>query len=186
MFFIDTDEQAKLNNATNYMRRLIPRKEGILKSMVEYLYVPIDRISPGPIQITFKRSSYQGFQTLFTDKLEHDIASCQQAMAEFKNVEEVEEFKKDWDLRLGAGRNDSDVFKETKKKIQIYGSRIERIPDQNRHFESITLVCEPLKKQLAKIPKEIDKEINLNFKSCLMEDMRQLKEELSKTQETLD
>jgi hypothetical protein len=104
----------------------------------------------------------------------------------YKNVEDIEEFKKEWDSKQGMGRNDSDVYKETIKKLKDYEQRIAQMPEERNRFVTVLLDCVTLKKKLSVIPKEINNQINHNFKGTLMEDMRQLKEELSKITEVLE
>lgn len=107
-------------------------------------------------------------------------------MNKYKDVEEIEEFKKEWDSKQGMGRNDSDVYKETIKKLEDYNRRIAKVPEAKGQFGTILLECSTLKKRLVSIPKDINDQINHNFKGTLTEDMRQLKEELSKITEVLE
>jgi hypothetical protein len=67
-------------------------------------------------------------------------------------VQEIEEFKVDWDSRQGVGRNDSDVYKETMQKMKEFNKRIAEVPDKSLRFGTITFECSTLRKYLLKIP----------------------------------
>jgi hypothetical protein len=67
-------------------------------------------------------------------------------------VQEIEEFKADWDSRQGVGRNDSDVYKETMQKMKEFNKRIAEVPDKSLRFGTITFECSTLRKYLLKIP----------------------------------
>jgi len=39
----------------------------------------------------------------------------QKEIAKYYNVQEIFDFKREWDAKQGIGRNDTDVYKETMK-----------------------------------------------------------------------
>jgi len=70
--------------------------------------------------------------------------------------------------------------------MKEFNKRIAEVPDKSLRFGTITFECSTLRKYLLKIPQKIIESITHNFKGTLMEDTKQLKEELSKTSEVLD
>ena len=67
-------------------------------------------------------------------------------------MQEIEEFKADWDSRQDVGRNDSYVYKETMQKMKEFNKRIAEVPDKSLRFGTITFECSTLRKYLLKIP----------------------------------
>jgi hypothetical protein len=136
--------------------------------------------------IPFRRTSYKLFALLFNQTFDDDVKDLKREMEVYKCVEAVEEFRVDWETRLKIGRNDTEVFRDTKKRIGEFEKSIAKLPDTNKGFGHIQLLCEHVKKYLIRIPREIESQINHNFKDTLMEDMRQLREELGKVSDVLE
>lgn len=170
------------------MRSIISHQQEVTQAKFEYLFDEkvYDYKTATTWKVPFKRTSFSEFSIFFNRQLDQDINAVQKEIEKYRNVQEIEEFKTDWDSRQGVGRNDSDVYKETMLKMKEFNKRIAEVPDKSLRFGTITFECSTLRKYLLKIPQKIIESITHNFKGTLMEDTKQLKEELSKTSEVLD
>ena len=136
------------------MRSIISRKQEVTEAKFEYLFDEkvYDYETATTWKVPFKRTSYLEFSLLFNKQLDQDISAVQKEIEKYRNVEEIEEFKADWDSRQGVGRNDSDVYKETMQKMKEFNKRIAEVPDKSLRFGTITFECSTLRKYLLKIP----------------------------------
>ena len=136
------------------MRSIIYRKQEVTEAKFEYLFDEkiYDYETATTWQVPFKRTSYPEFSLLFNKQLDQDISAVQKEIEKYRNVQEIEGFKADWDSRQDVGRNDSDVYKETMQKMKEFNKRIAEVPDKSLRFGTITFECSTLRKYLLKIP----------------------------------
>ena len=189
LFFTEGQNSLKLHQAASQMRRIIPAMEEVLQNKYEYLYLDKkqkNKIIKKKTGVDFKRTTYKYFHNQINTQIETDISNLQKEIAKYYNVQEIFDFKKEWDLKQGIGRNDTDVYKETMKQMADFKKRIAELPEKNPRCGTITFECLSLKKQLQEIPKKITESIQHNFKGTMIEDTKALKEELSTLSDVLD
>lgn len=81
------------------MRSIISIKQEVTESKFEYLFDEkmYDYETATTWQVPFKRTSYREFQILFNRQLDQDINAVQREIEKYRNVQEIEEFKAEWD-----------------------------------------------------------------------------------------